>query len=278
MDRGILVGNRICAKRADQQRQARHLEKVNRMKPDIDNSLPVAATLPHLRNNLKREQILEDTYTDIDRSNRILLQKMSDIMRKPSFVLTSAPDKKASTSLNRDSRRKELQRITNENLSILRRIQGVQPLYDHVRWEQEFRRTRSYLKNKCEYPVILGSISSNKIKQEQPDSNLAIEDEGMDLKTYMNNPGSKIKESAKPSPVRYLVKEGKRIGDTFYLIEISIEGECLIINAYSGYESNGGIELRLAKSEHEKLLREVGGEYAGIVDKIRIKNGALYLI
>ena len=276
MDRGILVGNRLCAKRTDKQRHARHLEKVSRMKPNIDNSLPIAATLPHLRNNLKREQILEDTFTDIDRSNRILLQKMSDIMRKPSFIIPGPPEKKTNTSLNRDSRRKELQRITNENLSILRRIQGVQPMYDHVRWEQEFRKTRSYLKNKCEFPVVLGSNSAE--NKPAGSSSPAIQDEGMDLMTYMNNPGSKIKEVAKQIPITYLVKEGKRIGDTFYLIEISTDGEGLIINAYSGYEANGGIELRLGKQEHDKLAREVDGNYVAIVDRIRIKNGALHLI
>ena len=59
------------------------------MKPGIDMTEPKTCSLQHLRNNLKREQLLEDRYMEIDRENRILLQKMSDVMRKPAFEMRS---------------------------------------------------------------------------------------------------------------------------------------------------------------------------------------------
>eukprot|EP00913_Durusdinium_trenchii_P004765 g4425.t1 len=54
------------------------------MKPQIDTRPPETMALDHVRNNLKREQLLEERYHAIDRDNRILLQKMSDIMKTPS--------------------------------------------------------------------------------------------------------------------------------------------------------------------------------------------------
>lgn len=44
-----------------------------------------------------------------------------------------------SRSLNRESRRRELIRITHENQGILRRIQASEPTYNHIAWEEERR-------------------------------------------------------------------------------------------------------------------------------------------
>ena len=85
------------------------------MKPSIDTKEPGAMQFDHVRVNLKREQILEglsnndfvkhflfpdvesrciqtDRYSEIDRSNRILLQKMSDIMRHPTLSKAMKPN------------------------------------------------------------------------------------------------------------------------------------------------------------------------------------------
>merc|ERR1719199_1890482 len=55
-------------------------------------------------------------------------------------------------SLNRDLRKMELNRITQENQAILKRIQKAQPIYNHVEWEDSYRKNEAYLKNVCEYP------------------------------------------------------------------------------------------------------------------------------
>jgi Hemingway/CFA97 len=38
-------------------------------------------------------------------------------------------------SLNRESRKRELQKITKENARILHAIQSSEPFYDHTKWE-----------------------------------------------------------------------------------------------------------------------------------------------
>jgi hypothetical protein len=72
--------------------------------------------------NLKRQQLDEERYSSIERANYLLLERMSHIMTHPQTVdmKQSLPPPK---SLNKDGRKKELMRITEENHNILRRIQ-----------------------------------------------------------------------------------------------------------------------------------------------------------
>merc|ERR1740123_622605 len=63
--------------------------------------------------NLKKEQMLEERYTEIDRENRILLKKMSDIAKQTPPNSARVPG--GPHSLNRDARKRELLRITSDN-------------------------------------------------------------------------------------------------------------------------------------------------------------------
>jgi hypothetical protein len=54
-------------------------------------------------------------------------------------------------SLNRDRRRRELQRITKQNLQILTRIEESRPTYDHHTWEEEARAKDRIMINICEF-------------------------------------------------------------------------------------------------------------------------------
>ena len=76
--------------------------------------------------NLKRQQLDEERYSSIERANYLLLERMSHIMTHPQTVdmKQALPPPK---SLNKDGRKKELMRITEENHNILRRIQVLLP-------------------------------------------------------------------------------------------------------------------------------------------------------
>ena len=213
----------------------------------------------------------------------MLLQKMSDIIRKPSQSTdTGLQPQNIHRSLNRDSRRKELQRITNENQAILKRIQHAAPMYDHVRWEHEFRRTRGYLKNTCEFPVVLGPTHPHtlSIENERPSSAPSVGQPGAAETSLLRQQFSKQIVNAPVRPhVRCLVKDGQRIGETFYLIEVTTDGDDLWISAYSGQEDDAaGMEVHLDKEGHSELLKEVRGNYFEILNKIRITSGKLSLI
>jgi hypothetical protein len=87
---------------------------------------------------------------------------MSEIMNKPALDTVS----EAWTyghSLNRDRRRRELARITEENLGILKRIQAVQPVYSAEKWEEERLFQEQLVEAICEYkggPGGAGLIAS----------------------------------------------------------------------------------------------------------------------
>lgn len=64
----------------------KHLKEVKCAKSMLDNTAPVTMGIP--KRNLKKEQMIEDRYTEIERANRILLEKMSNIIvGKPMLLL-----------------------------------------------------------------------------------------------------------------------------------------------------------------------------------------------
>merc|ERR1712159_715032 len=89
------------------------------------------------------------------RHNQILLQKMTEIIRHP--AQNKVDRGPGPTTLNKDRRRRELVRITQENQRILRRIQEAQPVYNHLKWEESYRQSERYMQNVCEHPIVLGT-------------------------------------------------------------------------------------------------------------------------
>lgn len=60
------------------------------------------------------EHLFAERYAKIEHENRVLLQKMSEIMQSDGLDNVNEEQKYA-TSLNRNRRKRELQRITQEN-------------------------------------------------------------------------------------------------------------------------------------------------------------------
>jgi len=121
-----------------------HHKRMKTIRPEIDNKAParfvhlaqvlppdqsifpsrldLAAHPPLPLQNLKRQQLDEERYSSIERANYLLLERMSHIMTHPQTVDMKQP-LPPPKSLNKDGRKKELMRITEENHNILRRIQ-----------------------------------------------------------------------------------------------------------------------------------------------------------
>jgi E3 ubiquitin-protein ligase TRIP12 len=90
----------------------------------------------HLHLKLKKLQLEEERLATIERDNRILLEKMSQIMRTNGKV-DNYNDYECK-SLNRQQRLRELLRITRENQQILKRITSSRPRYNHLQWERDW--------------------------------------------------------------------------------------------------------------------------------------------
>ena len=81
---------------------------------------------------------------------------MSFIIRNSSLDNHLEPQYQNFKSLHKDGRKAELQRVTRENKDLLRRIQHVEPAYDHLEWTEDARQHGGWLENLCEYPVVDG--------------------------------------------------------------------------------------------------------------------------
>lgn len=264
MDRAIPRGNRILWEREEQRRADLHRTRLRNAKPQVDTAEPHAAHMSHVRKNVKREMREEERYSQIDRENRLLLKKMTDIARQQG----PATDRPGPTSLNQATRRKELLRITKENQGILGRIQQAQPVYNRVDWEGSHRQHVAYLKNCTEFPLIL-----------KPPRKLNLSSELVPLEVEAPHGGAATaRDYGRPTndDTRIVLKEGKAIGDKYYLLEMAIDGRGLHIRAYDG-EADVTRELEVRELVHRRLYREANGDYRCIAEKLRLQGHQLVL-
>jgi len=253
-----------------------HRARVRSVRPLVDTREPQVTQMDHIRNNLKREQMLEERYSEIDRENRILLKKMGDIMKaQPNTPRPTRPP--GPQSLNRDARKKELLRITKDNQSILKRIQQAQPVYNHVEWEGTNRRDMSYLKNCAEFPLVLRSARG------RPSELVPIElgggtseDQRPQSARSTQQTAGRLQGSSNPADLDYVLKEGMTISGTLYLVEMATDGRDLNITAYDG-ESKDLLELVVKERVHRRVYRETNGDYGALAKLLAVEGGRLVL-
>lgn len=182
-------------------------------------------------------------------------------------------------SLNRDLRKKELLRITRENHGILKRIQQAQPVYNHVEWEGNYRRTLGYLQNCSEHPLVLRkthrpSSELIPIEAESPQEDVdSPYDSSRHLLPHISGFGVDASEKDRSEVV---LKEGRRLGDTFYLVEMCANGTTLNVSAYDG--STGTTLGLVLKDRHFRAVhRECNGDYSLIAKRLRVDGARLLL-
>ncbi|KAL7486137.1 hypothetical protein ACHAW6_011720 [Cyclotella cf. meneghiniana] len=119
--------------------------QLNDMKCSIDNKRPRIAS--HLKTQAKKNALMQERFAQIETENRLLLERMSHIMRIKGGIDCRNDSVKYSHSLSKERRKRELQRIMNENQQILRRIQNAEPAYNHIVWEEEAQKNEKILAN-----------------------------------------------------------------------------------------------------------------------------------
>lgn len=125
-----------------------HRKKVHQAEAVIDNHAP--KTYLHLHLKLKKMQIEEERLATVERDNRILLEKMSYIMRTKGRV--DNRNDYQHKSLNKTKRQRELLRVTHENQAILKRITSKEPHMNHLNWEEDWKANQQYMDNIAKYP------------------------------------------------------------------------------------------------------------------------------
>mmetsp|Transcript_33246 Transcript_33246/g.43823 ORF Transcript_33246/g.43823 Transcript_33246/m.43823 type:complete len:568 (+) Transcript_33246:153-1856(+) len=101
----------------------------------VDSTKPLTTTLRHLNANAKRKKIREERFQEIERENKLLLQRMTRILTNEDEPY--ADYRWRPKSLNSVSRKQMMRKINSENEAILKRIEKSRPFYDHGVWEEE---------------------------------------------------------------------------------------------------------------------------------------------
>ena len=131
-----ITGKRSLSKRWEKYAQDIHYEKLKKMRPTLDLSCPTEFS--HLKSKAKKDQQREgknniERFTEIERANRILLEKMSNIMNSKS----PSQHRFKKKSLNQEIRKRDLEKIAGDNQAILRRLQCRTPVYSTHKLEKE---------------------------------------------------------------------------------------------------------------------------------------------
>nr|XP_022344438.1 uncharacterized protein C17orf105 homolog [Crassostrea virginica] len=140
--------NKLLQKRWDTTYYDEHRRKVRTAAPMVDTKAP--PTYMHLHLKLKKLQLEEERLATIERDNRILLEKMSYIMRTRGRV--DNRNMYEYKSLNKEKRQRELLRVTKENQAILQRITVRQPEYSAKRWADIWDEEQKFIDNISHYP------------------------------------------------------------------------------------------------------------------------------
>ncbi|XP_069493221.1 uncharacterized protein CFAP97D2 [Ambystoma mexicanum] len=141
-------GNKFLQQKWDKTYYDEHQRKVHTAKPMVDASAP--PTYGHLNLKLKKLKLEEERLSIIERDNRLLMEKMSCIMRTKGGV--DNINHYESKSLNREKREQELLKITRENQTILDRIEKCEPQYQVQKWAEDYQKAEQYMDSIAKYP------------------------------------------------------------------------------------------------------------------------------
>ncbi|CAK0802174.1 unnamed protein product, partial [Prorocentrum cordatum] len=127
--------NRLVAERMEMRKHEAHLRALENTRGAVDSKKPRRGDHVHLRHKAKTKKLQEDRAADIQLENRILLQKMLSIDTKPSQAFKDLQAPPPARTLHGVAQRRELDRITDANQSLLQRLQNAKPTIDPIKWE-----------------------------------------------------------------------------------------------------------------------------------------------
>ena len=138
--------NYIVTDKMQRKKIEKHKRNLARVTYSIDNKPPVSLG-PKGRpaQDRKREQMRMERMRGIERSNRILFEKMAQIKAKRSLDNVNF---RKPRSLNGQNRQIWLKRISKQNMQILDRIKRTEPMYSTKKWEAEKKIHEAFIQDR----------------------------------------------------------------------------------------------------------------------------------
>eukprot|EP00057_Strongylocentrotus_purpuratus_P019263 XP_011673737.1 PREDICTED: cilia- and flagella-associated protein 97-like [Strongylocentrotus purpuratus] len=119
------------------------------MRTKVDASSP--KVYPHLQVNMKKLQAEEEKQAQIDHENRILLAKLTNIIRSGGQVNNWNFESEAQPkTLHAPFRNREQERIERENAALLKRLNSVKPQVNFDKMEDEYLMHNYFLAQKAQ--------------------------------------------------------------------------------------------------------------------------------
>eukprot|EP00753_Platysulcus_tardus_P004677 PLAT12570.1.p1 GENE.PLAT12570.1~~PLAT12570.1.p1 ORF type:complete len:491 (+),score=212.78 PLAT12570.1:79-1551(+) len=133
----------LFAQRWDKHVKGIHKHALRSMRPVVGQEPP--PEFPHIKRNLKKQLKLEERCLEIESHNRLLLQRVSTIMRRQ--PKSDKRRKKFLSDMKRKHKQRrirELQRINEENQALLKRLRTARPVYSAKKWQASAHKQRYF--------------------------------------------------------------------------------------------------------------------------------------
>ncbi|XP_074650235.1 annexin A6-like isoform X2 [Tubulanus polymorphus] len=138
--------NKYLARKWHEHQLKKHTHRIRHVKGSLDMSPP--KRYPHLEMRLKKIQMEEDRQALVEKHNKLLLHKLTDIMRKPARIdhWNDYQQKRRHSidvpaySLNQPARQKALEKIVSENQRLAFKLENAKPIINRKEMEKSFKK------------------------------------------------------------------------------------------------------------------------------------------
>lgn len=172
-----------------------HLDRIKTIAPTVDCGPPRQHPLSNKREMDKRRELL-----NIEFDNKLMLERLAKVIQHKSIdnEIHKSVDfhQKFKKKLSLQQKRAKMQRLTEENQQMLKRIQEVPPAYNHLQWEEEARRAEHIKRCMALYPEYYERLDKEKALAKQGHQMTAGDGGTMSLKS---TGGGTLKQSKSPS-------------------------------------------------------------------------------
>ncbi|CAD8045378.1 unnamed protein product [Paramecium primaurelia] len=274
MDRDLIKGNKICYNYEKERLRQIHKHNLQIAHPLIRTQMERLS-----QNQNKKLQLQEERFTEIERENRILLEKIQNIMNNERKRATSnwqnnnnmttsnfnqSQSVNRKQSLNKEKRKKELVRITIENQRLMNRLVTKKPNYNTKIILKQTSQQQQLVQQIAEYPLKRSRIQSS---NRQKSVDLSKSSFMGCLPTQTN-----YTPNNQQSKKIILYKQNKKIDDKLYYIEVFYEDDLFKITVDDEQCPNTKV-FEMPQEDGQIVLREIyNNNILQLVDAISVDN------